>query len=139
MSELKTKKPEAKKPEAKKSEAKKEQKPAEPKIMEEKVAQPVQPKQPTQSKTVEAKPKKAPASGHHPIQHKINVVMTDGTKFQILSTWGKEGDTLNLDVDTKNHPAWQEKGQNFINANNERVTKFKNKFGDFNFVSGKKS
>jgi ribosomal protein L31 len=38
-----------------------------------------------------------------------------------------------LDLDPKNHPAWQEKGQNFINANSERVNKFKSKFGNFNF------
>jgi large subunit ribosomal protein L31 len=85
-----------------------------------------------------AKPAKTPAAGTHPKQHKVNVVMTDGSKFEILSTWGKEGDTLRLDMDPKNHPAWQEKGQNFVNANNERVTKFNNKFGNFNFVAGEK-
>ena len=25
--------------------------------------------------------------------------MTDGTKYQTRSTWGKEGDTLHLDID----------------------------------------
>ena len=79
----------------------------------------------------QAKLTKTTAAGIDPKQHIINVVMTDGTKFQILSTWGKEGDTLTLDVDTKNHPAWQEKGQNFINASNERVNKFNQKFGGF--------
>ena len=34
----------------------------------------------------------------HPNYHKINVVMTDGSKFETMSTWGKEGDTLNLDM-----------------------------------------
>jgi large subunit ribosomal protein L31 len=59
--------------------------------------------------------------------------MTDGTKFQALTSWGKEGATLTLDVDPKNHPAWQDnKNQGFINANNERVNKFKSKF-DFDF------
>ncbi|MBL8708300.1 MAG: 50S ribosomal protein L31 [Rhodospirillaceae bacterium] len=42
----------------------------------------------------------------HPEYHEINVVMTDGTKFTTRSTWGKEGDTLNLDIDPKSHPAW---------------------------------
>lgn len=42
----------------------------------------------------------------HPDYHEINVVMTDGTKFKTKSTWGKEGDTLNLDIDPKSHPAW---------------------------------
>ena len=77
------------------------------------------------------KSQKAPLEGVNPKQHIVNVVMTDGTKFQILTTWGKEGSTLNLDVDPKNHPAWQDKAQNFVNANNERMTKFKQKFGDF--------
>ena len=32
--------------------------------------------------------------------------MTDGTVFETRSTWGKEGDTLQLDIDPKVHPAW---------------------------------
>lgn len=44
--------------------------------------------------------------GIHPDYHTINVVMTDGTKYQTRSTYGKEGDTLTLDVDPKTHPAW---------------------------------
>lgn len=75
--------------------------------------------------------------GIHPSQHKVDVVMTDGTKFQILTTWGKENDVVTLDVDPKNHPAWQDGKTGFINTNNERVTKFKNKFGNFDFVSKK--
>ena len=80
------------------------------------------------------KSQKAPLEGVNPKQHIVNVVMTDGTKFQILTTWGKEGSTLNLDVDPKNHPAWQDNANNFVNVNNEMVSKFKNKFGDFNFI-----
>jgi len=68
----------------------------------------------------------------HPKQHVLNIVMTDGTKFPILTTYGKDGDTYKLDVDTKNHPAWQKDGQSFVNVNDERLTKFKKKFGDFN-------
>lgn len=84
----------------------------------------------------QAKLPKTVAAGINPKQHLINVIMTDKTKFQILTTWGKEGDTLTLDVDPKNHPAWQEKGQGFVNTNNERLTKFKSKFGNFDFVGG---
>jgi hypothetical protein len=29
----------------------------------------------------------------------IKVQMTDGTVFETRSTWGKEGDTLQLDID----------------------------------------
>ena len=38
----------------------------------------------------------------HPKQHKVHVTMTNGDKFDILTVWGKEGDALKLDVDTKN-------------------------------------
>ena len=42
----------------------------------------------------------------HPDYHMITVAMTDGTKYQTRSTYGKEGDTLQLDIDPKTHPAW---------------------------------
>ncbi len=93
----------------------------------------------SQAKTAKTKTKAPEATGadKHPKQHLVNVIMTDKkTQFQILTTWGKEGDTLRLDMDPKNHPAWQEKGQTFINANDARVTKFKSKFGNFDFVGG---
>jgi hypothetical protein len=35
----------------------------------------------------------------HPNYHTIKVVMTDGTEYLTRSTYGKEGDTLNLDID----------------------------------------
>lgn len=93
----------------------------------------------SQAKIAKTKTKAVEATGadKHPKQHLVNVIMTDKkTQFQILTTWGKEGDTLRLDMDPKNHPAWQEKGQTFINANDARVTKFKSKFGNFDFVGG---
>ena len=42
----------------------------------------------------------------HPDYHTIKVMMTDGTEFTTRTTWGKEGDTLHLDIDPKSHPAW---------------------------------
>ena len=45
-------------------------------------------------------------SGTHPDYHMITVQMTDGTTFQTRSTWGKEGDTLHLEIDPTSHPAW---------------------------------
>ena len=75
--------------------------------------------------------KKDLSNNTHPKLHTVNVVMTNGDKFSIMTTYGKDGDTLKLDVDTKNHPAWQEKGQSFVNANDEQLAKFKKKFGDF--------
>ena len=44
--------------------------------------------------------------GIHPEYHVIDVKMTDGTIYQTRTTWGKEGDTLSLDVDPTVHPAW---------------------------------
>ncbi len=42
----------------------------------------------------------------HPDYHEITVIMTDGTEFVTRSTYGKPGDVLRLDIDTKSHPAW---------------------------------
>ncbi len=42
----------------------------------------------------------------HPDYHFIKVVLTDGSSFMTRSTYGKEGDTLNLDIDPSTHPAW---------------------------------
>ena len=39
----------------------------------------------------------------HPDYHEINVVMTDGSTFKTRSTWGKENDTLKLEIDPKSH------------------------------------
>ena len=64
----------------------------------------------------------------HPKYHTINVVMTDGEKFQTRSTWGKEGDTLNLDIDPKSHPAWTGGQQQLVDRGG-RVSKFNQRFG----------
>lgn len=42
----------------------------------------------------------------HPDYHMIEVKMTDGTTYAVRSTWGKEGDTMSLDIDPTSHPAW---------------------------------
>jgi large subunit ribosomal protein L31 len=42
----------------------------------------------------------------HPDYHEITVIMTDGTQFVTRSTYGKAGDKLQLDIDSKSHPAW---------------------------------
>jgi large subunit ribosomal protein L31 len=39
----------------------------------------------------------------HPDYHTIKVVMTDGTEFTTRSTWGKSGDTMQLDIDPNTH------------------------------------
>jgi large subunit ribosomal protein L31 len=63
----------------------------------------------------------------HPKYHKINVVMTDGSRFETRSTWGKEGDTLNLDIDPRSHPAWTGGQQQLVDRGG-RVSKFNQKF-----------
>src|SRR5262245_14459219 len=65
--------------------------------------------------------------GIHPDYHTIKVVMTDGTEYQTRSTYGKAGDTLNLDIDSKSHPAWTG-GQQQILDRGGRVSRFQKKF-----------
>ena len=65
----------------------------------------------------------------HPNYHKINVVMTDGSKFETMSTWGKEGETLKLDIDPKSHAAWTGGKQKLLDKG--RVSKFNKKFQNF--------
>ncbi|MGK0266524.1 MAG: large subunit ribosomal protein L31 [Maricaulis sp.] len=66
----------------------------------------------------------------HPEYHLINVVMTNGTTFQTKSTYGKEGDTINLDIDPLSHPAWTGGNQHLLDRAG-RVSRFKDKFKGF--------
>ncbi|MFZ2099634.1 MAG: 50S ribosomal protein L31 [Oricola sp.] len=63
----------------------------------------------------------------HPDYHTIKVVMTDGTEYMTKSTWGSEGDTMNLDIDSKSHPAWTGGQQNLLDRGG-RVSKFKKRY-----------
>lgn len=65
----------------------------------------------------------------HPDYHMITVAMTDGTSFQTRSTYGKEGDTLVLDIDPSTHPAWTGGGQQILDRGG-RVSRFNKKFGN---------
>jgi len=64
----------------------------------------------------------------HPDYHFIKVVMTDGSEYTTRSTYGKEGDTLQLDIDPRTHPAWTGGSQQIMDRGG-RVSRFKNKFG----------
>ena len=64
----------------------------------------------------------------HPDYHKIKVVMTDGTEFETKSTWGKEGDSLKLEIDSKSHSAWTGGSQKILDKG--RVSKFNKKFSN---------
>jgi len=63
----------------------------------------------------------------HPAYHMINIVMTDGTKYQTRSTWGAEGDTMNLDIDPTSHPAWTGGTSNLVDRAG-RVSRFNKKY-----------
>ena len=71
----------------------------------------------------------------HPNYHKIKVVMTDVSHFETMSTWGKEGETLKLDIDSKSHPAWIGGTQKVLDKG--RVHKFFKKFKNLRSVETK--
>ena len=62
----------------------------------------------------------------HPDYHDITVVLTDGTEYQMRSTYGKAGTTLRLDIDPKSHPAWT--GEHRLVDTGGQVAKFKKRF-----------
>jgi len=66
----------------------------------------------------------------HPDYHEITVVMTDGTEFKTRSTYGKEGDTMRLEVDPLVHPAWTGGNQRLLDTDG-RVAKFNKRFKAF--------
>ena len=64
----------------------------------------------------------------HPEYHTINVVMTDGTSYVTRSTYGKEGDTLQLDIDPSVHPAWTGGNTKLLDQGGQ-VARFNKRFG----------
>jgi large subunit ribosomal protein L31 len=66
----------------------------------------------------------------HPKYHKITVVMTDGTKFETRTTWGKEGDSMQLDIDPISHPAWTGAGQRLLDTGGQ-ISKFSKRYQNF--------
>lgn len=62
----------------------------------------------------------------HPDYHEINVIMTDGTEFKTRSTYGQEGERIQLDIDPKTHPAWT--GQHRILDRGGQLAKFNKRF-----------
>lgn len=65
----------------------------------------------------------------HPDYHEVNIVMTDGTKYKTRTTWGKAGDTIQLDVDPKSHPAWNGGTQRLLDTAGQ-ISKFNKRFGN---------
>lgn len=74
-------------------------------------------------------------TGIHPDYHPITIIMTDGSSFTTRSTWGKEGDSLRLDIDPKSHPAWTG-GQQKLMDTGGQLSRFNKRFGSMAF--GKK-
>ena len=70
--------------------------------------------------------------GIHPDYHMITVKMTDGSTYQTRSTWGKEGETISLDIDPLAHPAWTGQQAKLLDTGG-RVSKFKNKYAGLGF------
>ena len=68
----------------------------------------------------------------HPDYHEITLVMTDGSERKTRSTWGKEGDTMTLDIDPTAHPAWTGGNSRLLDQGG-RVSKFKKKYEGLGF------
>lgn len=68
----------------------------------------------------------------HPDYHAIEIKMTDGTKYKTRSTYGKEGDTLSLEIDPTVHPAWTGGTHKLLDTGG-RVSKFKKKYEGLGF------
>ena len=66
--------------------------------------------------------------GIHPSYHEVTVVMTNGTTFKTRTTWGKPGDTLQLDIDPLSHPAWTGANQRLLDTAGQ-ISKFSKRFG----------
>lgn len=66
----------------------------------------------------------------HPEYHTINVVMTSGESFKTRSVYGKEGDTINLDIDPLTHPAWTGTGHKLMDTGGQ-ISKFSKKYQNF--------
>ena len=65
--------------------------------------------------------------GIHPDYHEITVVMTDGTSYKTRSTYGKPGETLHLEVDSKSHPAWTGGQQRLVDTGGQ-LARFNKRF-----------
>ena len=68
----------------------------------------------------------------HPNYHTIKVQLTDGSSFETKSTYGKEGDTLKLDIDPISHPAWTGEDSKLMDSDGQ-VAKFNKRFQNLNF------
>ena len=68
----------------------------------------------------------------HPDYHPITVRLVSGEEVIMRSTWGKEGETITLDVDPSSHTAWTGGRQHLVDSGG-RVSKFRERFGTHKF------
>jgi large subunit ribosomal protein L31 len=71
----------------------------------------------------------------HPDYHFITVKMTDGSEFQTRTTWGKEGDTMTLEIDPLAHPAWTGGTGKMLDTGGQ-VARFNKRFGGLTLKKG---
>ncbi|MDR0744835.1 MAG: 50S ribosomal protein L31 [Holosporales bacterium] len=66
----------------------------------------------------------------HPEYHSISVVLTNGEKFETKSTYGKDGEVINLDIDPMTHPAWTGTGKRLVDKAGQ-ISKFGKRYNNF--------
>ena len=66
----------------------------------------------------------------HPLYKKIKIKFD---KDEIYTRSTLNIDTIFIDVDYRNHPAWSKKRSNFINKSTKSVVNFNKKFGNIAF------
>ena len=69
----------------------------------------------------------------HPDYHEVTVQMTDGTTYKTMSTWGKAGDVMRLEIDPLTHPAWTGGQQKLLEAG--QLARFNKRFESFGLKS----
>ena len=73
-------------------------------------------------------------TGSPPATSALVTGLTDGTSYKTRSTYGKAGDTLRLEIDSKSHPAWTGGQQKLIDTGGQ-LARFNRRFGS---LGGKK-
>ena len=68
--------------------------------------------------------------GIHPDYHTITLTLTDGESYTTRSTWGKEGDTMRLEIDRKSHHAWIGGAQRLLDTGGQ-LSRFNKRFKSF--------
>lgn len=65
----------------------------------------------------------------HPAYHEVNLKLTDGSIVKTMTTCGKPGDTILLDIDHLSHPAWT--GVHKLVDTSTGISKFNKRYSSF--------